>query len=491
MAASTRLAAEAPRYFSLKHIIGFTLLLALLKTGAAAITAVSAVLCLWALTGRKQAIQALSLAVIIKHLNPVLYTYSGEFGIIAWLLLILAGLRIFLSAPLRQLQLILPLLAFSTVVLLLMTVQDNRYPDVSAMKLFVFTYGAAALLVGYACVRDDEADALATWVFSLAATVVLLSLATLPFPAIAYGRFSGFQGIVSHPQTMGPILSPLAAWFLAGVLFKKDSKLLVPLAATLILLAMMILSQARTSVVTVILSLAATFAVLLFKRKRFTSFRTGRALGLTLAVVLAIAIGMGASSGIRQTLTGFVFKYHSKTVDAALSSRSAGIESQWHFFLAKPMTGYGFGVYSWGEFPSGIVRVMGIPISASVEKGFLPTAILEEIGLPGTLAFLCFITGLAKRVAGHGDPAWIAVFFACLFVNVGEMVFFSLGGIGLYFWVFLGLSTRMGKSSEATATISDRPAASRPANLSRHSAQSLGIGRYAREHACHAKADQA
>jgi len=486
MATATRLAAETPKYFSLKHVIGFTLLLALLKIGPAAISAVSALLCLWALTGRKQAIQALSLAVIIKHLNQSLYTYPGEFGVIAWLLLILAGLRIFLSASSRQLKLILPLLAFSTLVLLLMTVQDNRYPDVSAMKLFVFSYGAAALLVGYACVQDDEANELATWIFSLMATVVLLSLPTLAFPAIGYTQFKGFHGILSHPQTFGPVLSPLVAWLLGGILFKKNSKLLAPAMATLGLVALIILSEARTAVVAVLLSLASTFIVIFFKRRRFAGFRVGRTLGLALAVVVALAIGMASSSGIRQTLTGFVFKHQTKNLnlDDALSSRSGGVASQWHNFLNKPITGYGFGVYASGEFPSGVVRVMGIPISASVEKGFLPTAILEEVGLPGTLAFLYFIVGVARRVIGNGDPAWIAVFFACLFVNIGEMMFFSLGGIGLYFWLFLGLSTRMGKPGEAAATISDRFAASTSADLSRHPAQPLGIGRYAREHAC-------
>ena len=488
MAAARRPPAAAAKYVSLKQVAGFTLLLALLKIGPAAISAAAALLCLWALAGRKQAIQALSLAVVIKHLNPALYAYPGEFGFVAWLLLILAGLRIFLSAPSRQLRLILPLLAFSAVVLLLMAAQDNRHADVSAMKLFVFTYGAAALLLGHAGLEEREADALARWIFSLMAAVVLLSVATLPFHSISHGRFSGFQGIASHPQTMGPILSPLLAWLLAGVLFQKNRKPLAPAAAALGLAALIILSEARTALVAVLLGLGATFLVVFCQRKRFAGFRAGRALGLALAAAAALAVGMAGSSGVRQTLTGFVFKHQTKnlSLDDALSSRSGGVASQWRNFLDKPVTGSGFGVYATGEFPSGVVRVMGVPISASVEKGFLPTAILEEVGLPGALAFLYFIAGLARRVIGNGDPAWIAVFFACLFVNVGEMMFFSLGGIGLYFWLFLGLSTRMGKPGEAAAAIGGRRAAPALADLSRHSGRPLGIGRYAREHACQA-----
>lgn len=436
--------AKAPKHVSAKAILGFCVLFAVLKAGAMAVTAVSVLLCLWSLLGARQSLQALALMVVIKYLNPALYAFSGEFGLIAWVLLIVAGLRLFLSASLCHYRRIVPLLAFSALVALLFTVQDNKYPDISAMKLFVFTYGAAAILVGCAALGDEDARAVAVWLINLSVAVVLLSLPTLAFPAIAHARKSGFQGILSHPQTLGPFLAPLAAWVLAGVLFERGSKPAKPLAGAAVLLVVMILTQARTSVVTVGLSLAATFLVAFFGKRRFSGFRPSRAVGLSLAGVLALAVAMAASSGAREALMGFVFKYHSKTLDAALASRSWGIALQWRNFLREPLTGYGFGVYPHGEFPAGIVRVFGIPISAPVEKGFLPTAILEEVGLIGTLAFLWLVIALGRRVVRNGDARWLAVYFACLFVNVGEMVIFSVGGIGLYFWLMLGLSTRAG-----------------------------------------------
>jgi O-antigen ligase len=438
-----RAADTAPRV-SPRLVVGFCLLFAVLKAGAAATTAAGALLCLYALAGAGQALKALSLVVVIKYLNPTLYTFSAEFGLIAWLILVLGGLRMFAAGFPRHFKGIVPLLGFSAVVGLLFAAQDNPHAAVSAMKLVMFTYGVAAILVGYAALKDKDVNGLATWLLSLNATVILLSLPTFAFPAVAYARNGmGFQGILNHPQSFGPLLAPLACWLFAGILFARPARLLKPVGFGLFLIALMILSQARTSVVVLLLSLGAAFLVMLFRRKRFSGFKIGRTLSVSLAAVLVLLVGFLSSAALRDKLVGFVFKYHTKTLDAALASRSGGIESQWQYFLQRPFTGHGFGVYPWGEFPSGIVEVWGIPISAPVEKGFLPTAILEETGLIGALALLVFLVALGKRVAGNGDARWLAVFFAGLFVNVGEMVLFSVGGIGLYYWLLVGLALRI------------------------------------------------
>jgi hypothetical protein len=243
------------------------------------------------------------------------------------------------------------------------------------------------------------------------------------------------------------MLAPVASWLFAGIFFSKDSKLVKPLLLALMLIVLMFRSEARTGIVAVVLSVATTFLVVFVKSNRFKSFRMGRFLTLAILAVALVSIGLVSSTAFRGKLTGFVLKHHAKNMEQAVSSRSGGIASQWNFFKEKPLIGHGFGVYPLGDFPSEVVKVMGIPISAPVEKGFLPTAILEETGLTGALALLYFIASMGFRVSRNGDPRWLAVFFACIFVNMGEMVFFSLGGIGLYFWLWLGLSTRIGLTS--------------------------------------------
>jgi O-antigen ligase len=448
MALITETKLETPSYVSSQLIVGFCLLFVVLKAGTVAVTVVSILLCFWALSDAKQSIQALSLVVVIKHLNPMLITLSAEFGIVSWIILLVAGLRLFATGSLRQFKLLGPLLIFVMVVLLLFTVQINKYPEVSAMKLFVFTFGSSALLVGYAALNDEDADTLSVWFFSLFAAIVLLSLLTFAFPAVAYARnAAGFQGIMSHPQTFGPMLAPVASWLFAEIFFSKGDKLVKSLLLGLILIVLMIRSEARTGIVAVVLSIVTTFLVVFVQSKHFKSFRIGRFLTLAILAVALVSISLVSSTAFKDKLTGFVLKHHSKNLEQAVSSRSGGIASQWNFFKQQPLIGHGFGVYPSGDFPSEVVKVMGIPISAPVEKGFMPTAILEETGLTGALALLYFIATLGLRVSRNGDPRWLALFFACIFVNMGEMVFFSLGGIGLYFWLWLGLSTRIGQTS--------------------------------------------
>src|SRR5262249_33043058 len=85
-----------------------------------------------------------------------------------------------------------------------------------------------------------------------------------------------------------------------------------------------------------------------------------------------------------------------------------------------------------------IDKVTGLPLSAPVEKGFLPTAVLEETGIFGAIFFALFLFSAMRLVVRRGDIVLAWIFFTCLFVNVGEMIFFSAGGLGLYIWLLMG-----------------------------------------------------
>ena len=125
---------------------------------------------------------------------------------------------------------------------------------------------------------------------------------------------------------------------------------------------------------------------------------------------------------------------------AFYESRGGGALLQWDDFLDKPLTGNGFGVYPDGHFPAGVTLFDGIPISAPVEKGFLPTAILEEGGALGGALLALLIACLCRRAWRNTDLRWRAMFIACLGINIGECVFMSPGGIGIFDWVLLSLA---------------------------------------------------
>jgi hypothetical protein len=105
-------------------------------------------------------------------------------------------------------------------------------------------------------------------------------------------------------------------------------------------------------------------------------------------------------------------------------------------FRDHPLTGIGFGA------PSDPVRFArqlergpyGIPLSASVEKGFMPTAVLEETGIVGAILILLLLLFMFAPTVLHPDPTLFWVMATSLFLNFGEMVFFSVGGMGFFLW---------------------------------------------------------
>jgi hypothetical protein len=81
---------------------------------------------------------------------------------------------------------------------------------------------------------------------------------------------------------------------------------------------------------------------------------------------------------------------------------------------------------------------MGVPVSASSEKGFMPTAMLEEVGLFGTLLVVLIMLAISIPVLRLGRFPVVWTYFAALLINVGAAVFFSLGGVGFFMWLMIG-----------------------------------------------------
>jgi hypothetical protein len=97
-------------------------------------------LAIWSLRGAKEAIQALSLTVIIKFLNPAIYHFAGPFALVAWIVLAIAGLRIFLDnlrIKSRRHPVIPWLLLFSSM-LLVESLFFSRYSIVYIFKVTSF-----------------------------------------------------------------------------------------------------------------------------------------------------------------------------------------------------------------------------------------------------------------------------------------------------------------------------------------------------------------
>ncbi len=73
---------------------------------------------------------------------------------------------------------------------------------------------------------------------------------------------------------------------------------------------------------------------------------------------------------------------------------------------------------------------LGLPIGASVEKGVMPLAVLEEVGIPGFMLAMFWLWIVLRRSA-RGGMAPLVIVLTILLINLGESTLFSPGGIGL------------------------------------------------------------
>ena len=124
-----------------------------------------------------------------------------------------------------------------------------------------------------------------------------------------------------------------------------------------------------------------------------------------------------------------------------MESRASRIDEEWKDFEQFPAFGIGFGVSLDPAFRPVIDPTIGLPISAPVEKGFLPTAVLEETGLVGATAFTLLLLALFRRAFSNNELSYAWMFGTCVLTNLGEMMFFSAGGLGLYIWLLMGWAT--------------------------------------------------
>lgn len=433
-------------------------LLALLVPGAPTVALI--VLGFWSLLGARQAIQSLTLVMLIKSLNPALYSVEGLSSLWFWLVLFVAATRIYFDAiASRSLKHpVLPVLLLFSTVVLLQSVSLSYYPAVSAFKIFSFFYVAAAFLLAFKLTNRRSMD-WTPWFIGMWIAVAVLSAPTLLVPQIGYFRDDmGFQGILVHPQTFALFLAPGLAWLIGRSFFSSQPTHALLYAIFALTLVFVFLTRARTAIVAIIAALILISLIITFSKRSWRMvFRRWLSHPLSFGVVLIgmVSLFFTASSGIA---TEFFMKGEEAAGfdEAFEKSRGFIIAESWQNFVNHPFFGIGFGVSFADYFAPVIEPVTGLPLSAATEKGLLPVVILEETGIVGAVFFLPLLFVLIRRGLSHRDMAVPLMLLTCFFVNIGEMVFFSMGAMGLYLWLLIGWAVSPQGGTVVQRTIHDK-----------------------------------
>jgi hypothetical protein len=398
---------------------------------------------------------ALSFSVIVRYLNPSLVALSPLATWISLAIPILTGLRFVPGIRRHNLPFLVPVWVFS-IVALMCSAAHSAVPSISAMKIITFAWDITAIVLILSRLDETAYKAVGEWLFSLTAVVALLSLCTLASPGVAYVPDTKFlRGILNHSQALGCVTAPLLAGGLCIRLLRPHSDykdwLLLAMIALLVFL-----TRSRTAAVAALLGVIVS--LLVRDRNLILSNRRARRRLLLVVTMGVFALILGSVIGysLTSTLSGFVLKRGETKISSALAaSRGQGALSELHNFASSPVFGNGFGVYPDGQFPVPVTRLAGIPISAPVEKGFLPTAVLEETGTLGGIAFVIMLTAFIRQIAKNGTTVQLSILLCALFTNLGEATLLSPGGIGMYLWILIGYTLR---GSELNTTAHSAPA---------------------------------
>ena len=323
----------------------------------------------------------------------------------------------------------------------------------SLLKALSFTLVILTLLVGWSKLNQRDRALLQLQIWG---TLIGLTVLAFPLAFTGYGYVTtkiGFQGLLSHSQTLGPVMGVLAVFLLMTWMTIRRFSWLT-MVVTLIALASVFFSRARIGAVVVaagmVVGMLTGIAIRFRDAPRVLAQRM--AVAATMIVLALIVAGPQIITAAQE----FVAKHNQEDPgqpgaslsEEAMQSRGFLIEAMMRNIERKPLTGIGFGVATEGGSSGEVQRdpILGLPIMAAVEKGVMPIALAEELGVPFASLFALWFLMLFV-MAARGGPINAAVFTAALISNVAEACFFSPGGMGLFFMVVVTMAATSGPAA--------------------------------------------
>ncbi len=348
------------------------------------------------------------------------------------------------------------LLLFGSVCVILAPI-NGYFTQISILKAVMFTFGAYSILVGTELNRSKTSD-LTVFFTSLAIFIVVGSYVTFPLGIshlIGLAKFgvahaqAGLAGITAQQQALGAFLSMLAIFCFSMAVFSKLPRRWIFVVVFLAILPLMLKTLSRTSVGTMVGAILMVICLAPFflrgQKAMFNRFKPlpwlvgGTALSIGLILFDLMTGGNLAKAAMDFALKGAGNQFITVEAGDFAASRTALVERSWMLFLEHPLTGINFGTSYDPSFSQNATL-----LTAPTEKGFIPTAVLEEVGLIGAGFFLLFLCSMFVKLYRDENILGIAVFGGFLIQNLGEMMFFSFGGAGLFSWSIVGAGIAVG-----------------------------------------------
>ena len=420
-----------------------------------------AVAALHALRGTRQTVEALfvlAFAIMVnKTLAPV------DISLMRWVVLGCAGVRTIWDTMITD-QPFPPVFWWLTALvtaMIIFAMVASWLPTVSLFKSISFYLGAGTAIIALYRTRHLAAY-WQSYLLTFSVFVILGSLPLYIMPAYGFARNGvGFQGILTHPQTYGPISAVLTAYVTGLVIFRQRTSWIF-VVTMLAGWAGVYFSLSRTGLLALVL--AGGMAIPFGRMKKEWLHPVPQALrgpGVVIVVLGVCIVAMLYGPNLAKTGGQFLMKDETaeNAVEALEASRGGLSERSMENFRDAPLTGIGLGVPSDLSLTTIEYGPFDIPIGASVEKGFTPTAVLEEVGLVGACLLVFFLAALVRPVFGRrGNIPLVWMVVAALLVNMGEAIIFAIGGNGLFFWLVVAVAYASTHAEDKTPVQNSRTA---------------------------------
>lgn len=326
------------------------------------------------------------------------------------------------------------------------------YTQIALLKLINFWAVTSAIFAGVAVLRCMRVD-VTEWIISLiaAATLVAILAILLGVHDDFRGARKAFVGAFLHPNCHSAygalFVTMLASTFLLGDYPRR--RIALPMIAMWIMF--MIWSKARASIAGTFMGLIVLFIFAQPFRNRFgwqLRLNVSRSQIIVFMMAMAVLIGLAdltTQGAVSRSVIAFINKAGDESelteIDTGqvLASRQGLIDLSMKNFREHPLTGIGFQV---GTHESFIRNATWF--TAPAEKGFLISAVLEEGGILGAIAWLIFLLALYGEFVASRNVAAVAIMTAFLTVNMAEVSIFSPGGSGAFGWMMVGAGMILG-----------------------------------------------
>lgn len=400
----------------------------------------------WALFATPfQMMKILTIQFFIVSLNGDLFNQPASYG-----LHLLTPFAIMASMFLRHREAVMraspPFLQWNLLLgmgLLLLSVVSSTYPAVSVTKVIAFVAYTVALVQVVEVAWRQNPSAVVNWFGSTVVAAIVLSLPLLSLPLGFTRNGTGFNGILSHPQTFGLVIAAGVAYLLVSLVAeRKLSVLTLGLAA--IGTVELVRTESRGAIFSCFFAVAGWLGWEAVLRGRLQRSVVARLLAAGLLVAATLAVKHESAVALWEHVVSKSGRAGDVGLgEAYLQTRGRHAAEQLEVFARNPAAGVGFQVGAHRGFGSEIVYdpITGsIPISASVEKGNMYTAILEEGGvLGGVIMYGLMMIIAVPALRGPMRPEKVLV-FVVLLSNLSEATFFSTTGIGGWNWQMLALA---------------------------------------------------